>query len=305
MQNRRSAVALLITAMFVILISIAIGYSLKQINEASKYVEHENNMYQNFIFVEDVLNILKNSKELQELANNEAPEELYTFLTTSGFLTFEHSGVRLVLHISSARDKFDINTMSQEQEAYLYEYLSAYNVRGEFVDILKDASSGIKEDNYYNTVLFDKDPDLFRDYIASSKHLEKLIGFYENIYKEESIEDANLSNLFYFGANNQNSSADQNISIDLNYATAQVWQLMLGVDQDTAQTLGSGENFYTSIDAMTLSEEQKKRLEKFNTSFFEPFLNIKIDIIKDNLISHVSFEYDIKNKKGYNFVYEI
>lgn len=296
MKSSKKAIALLITAMFVIVITVAIGYTLKQINEASRYVEQENSMYQNFIFVEDVLNILKNSAELQELTTE---EDLFIFLSTSGFVTFEHSGVRLVLNISSARRGFAINSMTKEQEGYLYELLMMNNIRGEYVDILKDSIAGIKEDNYYRTALFDKEPALFRDYIASTKHLRKLNRFYQNEYRDDSLENIDLESLFYLSSN------DANISIDLNYATPEVWQLIIGVDKERSKVLASGENIYTSLDSLRLTEEQKKRIAKFNYSFFEPFLNIKMDIIKDNLISHISFEYDIKNKKGYNFVYEL
>jgi hypothetical protein len=298
MKSNKNGIALLITVMFVIVISVAVGYALKQINEAAKYVEKENMMYQNFIFVDDVLNLLSNAAELQQLIKDKAPEDLFNFLNSSGFITFEYQGVRLVLHITSARSAFCINGMTKEQEPYLYDFFTRYNVRGEYIDILKDSISGIKEDNYYHTSLFDEQPELFRDYIASEKHLKKLNDFYKKEYRDDSLDKVNFEQLFYL-------SNEQNTSIDLNYASPEVWELITGVNEQRAKMLASGEVIYKSIEDLKLSEEQQKRLKKFSYSFFEPYLYVKMDIIKDNFISHISFEYDIKLKRGYNFVYEI
>ncbi|WP_428738043.1 hypothetical protein [Sulfurimonas sp.] len=298
MKSSRTGIALLITVMFVIVITVAIGYALKQINKASQYVEQETMLYQNFVFVDDVLNLLNGATELQDLIKDEAPEDLYTFLSSSGFITFEHQGVRLVLHITSARREFCINQMTKDQEEYLYDYLGRYNVRGEYIDILKDSISGIKEDNSYFTRLFEEQPELFRDYIASKKHLKKLNDFYKKEYRDDTLDVIDFDNLFSY-------AHDDNVSIDLNYATPQVWELLTGMDVSQAEVFGSGENIYKSVDDLQLNEEQIKRLNKFSYSFFEPYLQVKMDIIKDNFISHISFEYSIKDKKGYNFVYEI
>jgi len=40
-------------------------------------------------------------------------------------------------------------------------------------------------------------------------------------------------------------------------------------------------------------------------SYFEPFLDVKIEVIKDDSMAKIHFEYNIKNKKGSNFSYEI
>jgi hypothetical protein len=298
MKTSRNAIALLITVMFVAVISIAIGYALKQINEATKYVEKENMMYQNFIFVDDILNLLNSTTELQNIVKNAAPEDLFNFLNSSGLITFEYEGVRLVVHITSARSTFNINSLTKAQESYLYEYFSRYNVRGEYIDILKDSISGIKEDNYYHTSLFDEQPELFRNYIASTKHLKKLNDFYKKEYRDDTIDAVNFDQLFSF-------SQDTNASVDLNYATPEVWELITGMSRSQAELLSSGENLYKSLEDLSLTENQLQKLQNFHYSFFEPYLLIKMDIIKDNFISHISFEYDIKLKRGYNFVYEI
>lgn len=303
MQRYKSGIALLITAMFVIVITVAIGFTLKQINDSAKYVEKEKGIYQNFLFAEDVLNILNNSKELQEVVKNDDPVDLFTFLQTSGFITFEYSGVRLIVNIESARKNYSINELSKDQEPYFYEYLSRYNVRGEYIDLIKDSISGIKEDGYYRTQLFDNQPNLFRDYIASMKHLKKINRYYTKEYRDDALESIRFDKLFAF------ASDDQNRSIDLNYVSAEAFELITGVMPQKAEVLASSDMVYSSMDefyqAAALTEQQKARLQKFHPSVFEPYLYVKMDIIKDNFISHMSFEYDIKKKRGYNFVYEI
>jgi len=44
---------------------------------------------------------------------------------------------------------------------------------------------------------------------------------------------------------------------------------------------------------------------KFKTSFFEPYIYVVINIEQNKNNAIISFEYDIKKKKGSNFVYEI
>lgn len=303
MRNVKKGIALLITAMFVIVITVAIGFTLKYINESAKYVEQESTMYQNFIFAEDVLNLLENSAQLQEAVQDDDPNNLFVFLQTSGFVTFEYAGVRLVVNIQSARDRFSINDMNNTQKVYLGEFLNRYNVRAEYLDLLQDSISGISETGYYNSRLFDINPELFRDYIASEKQLKKINRFYANEYRDDALEKVPFSQLFYF------TQGENNNSIDLNYATANTFELITGIDPDRAKLLASNEVVYTTLDDFyekaALTDYEKQRLQKFRPSVFEPYLYIKMDIIKDNLISHMSFEYDIKEKKGYNFVYEI
>ncbi|MFT7860348.1 MAG: hypothetical protein ABXS93_05355 [Sulfurimonas sp.] len=304
MRIKKQGIALLITAMFVIVITVAIGFTLKQINDTSRYVDQETTMYQNFIFAEDILNILNNSKELQEVVKNDDPVDLFTFLETSGFITFEYSGVRLIVKIESARNKYSINELSKAQEGYLLDYFVRHNVRGEYLELIKDSISGIKEDGYYyRTRIFDKEPSLFRDYIASMQHLKRINRYYKNEYRDDALEAIEFDKLFAF------ASDDENRSIDLNYVTPEVLELITGVTPQKAELLQANDMVYSTIEdfykVAALSEDEKLRLEKFHPSVFEPYLYIKMDIIKDNLISHMSFEYDIKNKRGYNFVYEI
>lgn len=93
--------------MFVIVITVAIGYGLKQVNDASKTVKEENFLYQSNIIVEDILNILKNSKELQASVENNASSDLYLLLSQASFIPFEYEGVEILLKMKSARAKFN------------------------------------------------------------------------------------------------------------------------------------------------------------------------------------------------------
>jgi hypothetical protein len=295
----RRGIALLITAMFVIVISVAISYALRQINDATQHVKEENFLYQNTIFVQDVLEILKKSSDLHSLADDNSSEDLFNFLATNGFVTMQYEGVRLNITIKSARDRFNLQDATKENLQYMYEYFTRHNISVEYVDILKDATSGIKLDYLYKTRMFETEPLLFRDYLASFKQLQKINQFYKDEYGENSVDKIDMKQLFYF-------SNDKNVTaVDLNYATPEVMELVAGVSPQRAKELTVHDMIYTAYEDMGLSDTEINRIKTFKTSFFEPFLNIKIDIIKENLISHITFEYDIKNKRGYNFVYEI
>ncbi|QOP41721.1 hypothetical protein [Sulfurimonas marina] len=308
MQKKRG-IALLITVMFVIIITVAVGYTLKQINNSSKYVEKEKSLYQDHIFVDDVISLLNGSEQLKSIVDNKSAEELYVFLAgiESG-IPLNNNGTHLIVYITSGRSTFAINFMDRIQEEFLYEYLTRYNVRGEYIELLKDVMKEPKEGIYYNTTIFEEDPTLFRGSIASMKHLKKINRFYKREYQDDSIDAINFTNLFNFSTD-RNTTTERNVTIDLNYATSEVWELITGATPERAKFLSSQEVVYSSKEelykGLSLGEEEKNRINKFPTDTFVPYLFIKMDIIRENITSHISFEYDMKNKKGYNFVYEI
>lgn len=307
-MKQKRGIALLITAMFVIIISVAIGFALKQVNDSAKYVALENQTYQDFIFVEDVLKILRSSAELKSASDNNSSSELNTFLVMlQDGVPLNFQGVSVILKVQSARSKFAINTLQKDQLEYLLEYFNRYNVRNDYVDLLKDSLPALREEGYFNTTLFEREPTLFRDYIASMKHLKKINKFYKQEYQDDSLNAIDFDQLFSF-TYEQNAST-QSATIDLNYATAATWELLIGVDADRATELAAHEDIYENFEEFdkvaTLNESEKQRLGKFGYSFFEPFLYVKIDIIKENLISHVSFEYNMKSGEVNNFAYEI
>jgi len=300
-KNRRQGIALLITIMFVIVISVAIGYGLKQVNEASSIVKKENFMYQSHIIVEDVLSILKTSNEVKMIGDDNSTSELFLFLSQAAFIPFESSGLEIVMKISSARAKFNplLLKANQVRQDAMRQYLNNYMVNSQYVDLLVDNISDIKEDNSYNSAIFDENPYLFRDYIASAKHLEKINDFYAKEFNDNSLSKVNFNNLFYYSDNNSTK-------VDLNYATTEVWEILLGTTKERAEFLSNGGGSYTDEASLGLNSDELERLNLFNIkSFFEPILFVELEISQNGASTSISFEYDIKEKKGSNFVYEL
>ncbi len=297
MQRGRSAIALLITLMFVIVITVAIGYGLKQVNDATKIVKQEQSLYQKNIIVEDILNILNNSSDLQAAMSNS--ESFSLLLSQASFIPFEYGDVTILMKIKSARAKFNPAMLSNATSVQLRKFLVNYNINSQYVDILLDNVRGIKVDNSYNTSIFDEHPYLFRDYIASAKHLEIINAYYAKEYNDNALSNVDFNQLFYY-------TDDTNISIDLNYATTEVWEFMLGCSHERAEVLNANGGFYTELKDLNLNDDEKKILKtSFKTSFFQPIVQIELEITLNGEYSKMSFEYDIQKKKGSNFAYEI
>lgn len=300
MKQSRRAIALLITTMFVIVITVAIGFGLKQVNEASKIVEDEKFMYQSRIILEDVLNILKTSKEVQLVLESDSAEGLFILISQAGFIPFENSGLEIIMKISSARGKFNPSQLKDSlvRQDAMKQYLNNYMINNQYVDILVDSMGGIKDDNSYNSRIFDEKPYLYRDYIASSEHLEEINDFYTKEFNDNSLKKINFDDLFYY-------SVDANSSIDLNYATTEVWEMLLSTTKERAEFLADGAGSYIDNESLNLNDNELEHLALFQTSFFEPILFVEVEITKKDSTSNINFEYDIKEKKGSNFVYEI
>jgi len=296
----RKAVALLITLFFIMLITVSIGIGLKQVNDASHHVKDEKFLYQSSVILEDVIGILSSSQELKDINSSEG---LALFLSESSFIPFQAQGIQVSIELSSARAKFNVNSLvdadrkpNVQRVASLKQYVSNYMVITTYVDILLDAMSGIKEDMSYNSDIFNEKADLFRDYIASKKHLQEFNKYYTNYYHEDSLVNIDFEKLFSY-------STDKGYKIDLSFATPEVWEMMLGCDKQRAIELSA--NFYASKDEIGLNQAEQKRLENFSTTLFEKFLEVNINISQDNHSANIKFEYDIQNAKGSNFVYEI
>ena len=286
--------------MFVIVITVAIGFGLKQVNIASQIVKDENFTYQCQIILQDVLNILQTSKEVQMVSDDNSSEGLFIFLSQAAFIPFESSGLEVILQISNARSKFNPLLLKQNQarQDAMKQYLNNYMINNQYVDILVDNMSGVKEDNSYNSAIFDEKPYLFRDYVASAEHLEAINDFYAREYNDNSLKKINFDNLFYY-------SDDNSTKIDLNYATTEVWEMLLGSTKERAEFLTNGAGSYTDLTSLNLNSDELERLALFDTSFFEPILFVKVEISQNGSTSKINFEYDIKEKKGSNFVYDI
>ena len=80
---------------------------------------------------------------------------------------------------------------------------------------------------------------------------------------------------------------------------------MLGCDEFRAEILSASGGAYSTLDDLSLSAQEKVALSKFQTSFFEPYIDVKIEIMQNDSSANIRFEYDIKSKKGSNFVFEV
>jgi hypothetical protein len=298
----KKAIALLLTLMFIIVITAAIGYGLKQLNDSMSKVDNEKFMYQNVAIANDVINILRKSPYLKALDDN-STDKLYSFLSDSAFIPLTTKDMQIKISLSSARGKFNPNIIAVNKNAreYLREYLNnSYMLSYDYVDVLLDNMNlykSKKEKNIYNTDIFDKNPSLFRDYLASKEHLAQINDFYKQ-QNDKNFDTIPFNKLFYY-------SKDVNMSIDLNYASVEVWQFMLGVDKIRAEELYKNEGNYHSLKDLHLNDEEKERLSKFKTSFYEPYILVNIFTQKEEKSAHISFEYDIKKEKVSHFVFEI
>lgn len=296
----KNAIALLTTLVFIMFITISIGIGLKQLNQASSYVENEKFLYQSSVILRDTLNVLNNLQELQDINSS---QDLSDFLISNSTIPFQIQGIKITMELSSARSKFNINCLTDADKKPITNivdsfnlYLSNYMIDTSYVNILLDSMGGIKSDLSYNSDLFSEKTNIFRDYITSYKHLKELNDFYTLHYNDDSLKNIDFKNLFYY-------SKDRDYKIDLSFATARTWELMLGCDEQRAIDLSS--EVYESLEDIGLSVEEKNILTRFKSSIFEKFLYVNLNILQENQSANISFEYDIENKKGSNFVYKI
>ena len=301
----KRGIALLITLLFIISITFAIGLGLKYIKQASEATKKESFMIQTSLIVNDVMQLLKDTKEIDLIVKEKSPEMLSMFLSQAEFIPFESSGIKMILELNSARGKFNPNTLvdvngtlNASVEEALKIYLSEKSINESYTDMLVDMMSKVKQDMSYNTDIFNYKPNLFRDYIVSYKHLSEINEFYLQTYREKHINSIDFGKLFYF-------SKDRDYKIDLNYATPEVWQLLLGCEKLRAQELSSGAGSYTKVDELFLSDEEKRQLARFKSDYFQPIIDVKVEIMQHDMSAKIYFEYNMKTKKGSNFSYEI
>ena len=302
---QKSGIALLITLLFIIAITVAIGIGFKEINKANQSAKQEHFLIQTNILLDDVMHLLQNNKDIDIIVKQKSPEMLYLFLSQSAFLPLESSGIKMLIEIHSARAKFNPNTMvtpsghiNHKIEEALKVYLARYNINESYVDMMIDMMSKVKPDMSYNTDIFQQKPYLFRDYIVSQKHLDEITDTYIKIYKNNDINKVDFTKLFYF------TKERTSYTIDLNYATTEVWQLLLDCDRERAKELSQKGGSYTKLQDVGLSEEEKSQLARFKTGFFQPILDVFVEIIQNNQDIQISFEYNMQTKKGSNFRYE-
>ncbi len=279
----RKGVALLVTVFFVMAITLSIGIGFRYINHLKDSVTDEQYMLQVNAIIEDFVKILDNSKLLKDI--NDA-DDLNIFLEQSSFIPLEYQDIKITIEFSNARDKININSFKDKKRFELFKkYLISKNIDTEYAYLILDSISGIKKDASYNTDIFYRYPTLFRDYITSDEHLEKINQIYKNKYHDNNVKNIDMKNLFYI-------NKDTKTNIDLNFATIQVWQYILGCTKQRAIQLYSNKGNYKEINNLNLTDEEKTMLNRFNYSFFEPYVDVKVEISQKNKIAYITFQYE-------------
>jgi len=301
---QKKGIALLITLLFVMLITLGVGTALKQIKDTSNDVQKQNFLFQTTMILKDVQIMLQENKDLEYITKENSVSALNLFLTTASFIPFEAAGIKVIIELKSAREKFNPNVLKDNNETkqqiksdLFQRFLDEKNVNNEYVTLLLDNMSKIRQDGAYRSDIFNQNPLLFRDYIASLEHLEQINNFYNKKYHEDINKKVDFSKLFYFKKMPYN--------LDLNYISSDIWQIILGCDKQRGDLLAQNSGGYEKMEDLDLSEDEIYNLSFFPHSFFEPILAVKLTVIKDNLEAKIEFEYDLKTKKGTNFIYEI
>lgn len=165
--------------------------------------------------------------------------------------------------------------------------------------------SRVQSDGSYLTGIFNDRPYLFRDYMSSEKQIEEVNEYYKQTYHDNSIDKLDLKNIFYLS--DANASA---YILDLNFANSDVLNIMSGVykvptEKKKKRTDGEISNYISPCNS--LSKAQKEDFKKrFNASCdLQKFIAVTLSIVEGDQEATIRFEYDLKNKKGSNFVYEI
>ncbi len=295
-QNRRPGVALLITLFFLISVTAAVGVSIMQLRLSAKQVREGKCLIQSSMILDDLLKLLKTSPLLNRV---EDAESMRYFLQNTSIIPLAHENLNVRINIRSSMGRFNINALSFSkpfQEA-LSGYMLQYAVSDVqyFQDLLLDAMSGQQPE--YRTDIFEMRPWLYREKIVSMRHLQQIIDYYVLTRHDNNIREIPWKQLIRFGSHSDSK-------IDVNYITPQLWKLLLpDLAEDTVADLSSGTVVYTKSGDLVLSEEDIRRLESFNISYYLPRTHIEVDVKRNDQNVHVAFEYDLKLKKGGSFDY--
>lgn len=304
-MRARNAIALLLTLFFIIAITVLVGIGLRYVHTMAEDVQKEKFLLQSRIILDDVLRLLKTSSEINAIVDANSSEAFALFLAQSAYLPLSTQEMEVNIEISSARAKLNVNsfrdsnnTLSIERVDRFKEYLNFHNVDYSYADILLDGMFGVKEDLSYNSDIFYAHPHLFRDYIASPEHLRYFNNYFKNRYRYNTLENIDFQELFYY-------SKDQQSAIDLNFATVETWMFLLGIDRVQAKLYYDKAGFCSDYECLGLGALEREKIEKFRVSFYEPIVAVNVTMYQNNLKAVISFEYDLKSKKGSYFVYKI
>ncbi|QFR48372.1 hypothetical protein FJR48_00975 [Sulfurimonas lithotrophica] len=306
----KKGIALLITLFFIMAITISIGIGFKYVNEAKATIKDENFLLQTNIIIDDVLTFLKNSQELKLIKDDDSGEAFDIFLAQSEFIPFEIEDIKVVISIKSARRKVNLNDLlelevvdNQEEPKQLQQFksfLSGYNVNLSYVDMLRDSVSKYDINYAPSTGILEAKPDIFRDYIASYEHLDEINEYYKNTYYENYLSAINFKDIFYVGktGSKDNNTTQSDYCIDNLYMTAWTRHMLEGITLEAAQEYipeDANDSNLSEIQGFKLCDSTESRM----------FLDVGLEIIQGKKTANISFEYDIKQTKGYNFSYEI
>ena len=295
-QNKRPAIALLITLFFVISVTAAVGVSIIQLRLSAKQVREGKCLIQSSMVLDDLLKLLKTTPVLDQVKD---AESMQYFLQNASIIPVSLENLNVKINIDSAMGRFNINTLSYFKP--FQEALSGYMVQYEisdvayFQDLLIDCMSSKRSE--YRTDIFDAMPWLYRERIVSMAHLEQIIDYYVLNRHDNNIRKIPWEQLVRF-------SPSRDRKVDANYITPQLWQLLLPeITEGIAIDLASNEFLYEKDGDLSLADEELEKLEPFALSYYLPRTLIEVDVKRNDQNVHVAFEYDLKLKKGGNFDY--
>jgi hypothetical protein len=249
--------------------------------------------------------MLKNSKDLETLIHeNNNSEAFYSFVTSYATIPLANENIDVLIELSSARALLNPNTLLDGSTALktkrldaLKAYFSQNALDSAYVDLMQDVLN--TDPNYYTqSDIFQTHPSLTRGGIYSQEHQNILVEFFKNRYQDGRIDAIDFDKLFIY-------SSDKTTKIDLNFATPQLWSLLTGCDLLRAQSISARGGTCHELACFELLDEEKESLEAFAYSFYEPIIQIKLTLRNNEMRAFISFEYDLTQKKGKNFVYQI
>ncbi len=305
--GQRSGVALLVTLFFIIALTTALGISLSQLQKGSAEVYKGDRIVQSSALLEDLLLLLKSSPELKMVKD---AESLNVMLQSASVIPFEAEGLEVLIRMNSEMGKLNINSLIASipkggtfYDSVLIQRFNEYLQKREVQDpsylsqILVDCMGGIKI--YYNSDIFDYEPQLYRDRIASREHLSKILDFYARMRHDGSVYHVAWDELVRF---------DDNLStgLDANYVSAELWQMILpDISEEQALDLASGERVYTTLEDLSLGEEEVAALGVFHVNTYEPKIRVSVEMLEHNRSSRMAFDYDLNSTTAKEFSYAI
>ena len=298
MTAQRRGIALLITLFFIIALTAAIGISLKNLQKSGDELHEARFMLQSAAIVEDVIILMKEADKLGVVKDTDT---LGIFLLSAGFIPLELKELLVKIEITSAIGRMNINSLSRSKvsrEAFLA-YMARYNVQDPYymLDLLQDCMGGQKD--VYKTNIFDELPELYHERIVSRRHLNMIIDFYTQERHDNAVAVMAWHDLVRFDENNVST-------LDANYVTPALWQLLLpALDDERATELSDAGGMYNAIADLGLTPDDETQLQKFRLTFYEPVVQVDIVVLENNATAHIVFDYDITKKKGNHFEFGI